>query len=78
VIRGISGVPLTNFSFGFSFLTTMSSKPTLLMLGDPKNTVRWRTTEFETFCSNFHVKGNEDLTRESFKKALQTKKYVRF
>jgi len=56
----------------------MSSKPTLLMLGDPKNTVRWRTTEFETFCSNFHVKGNEDLTRESFKKALQTKKYVRF
>ena len=56
----------------------MSSKPILLMLGDPKNTVRWRTTEFETFCSNFEVKVNEDLTRGSFKKALQTKKYVRF
>ena len=54
---------------------TMTSKPTLLILGDPKKTIRWRTSQFKTFSSNFKVKVNEDLTRESFVKALQTKKF---
>jgi len=53
----------------------MTSKSTLLILGDPKKTVRWRTSQFETFSSNFNIKVNEDLTRESFTKALQTKKF---
>jgi len=52
----------------------MSSKPILLMLGDPNHTVRWRLPEFQEFSSRFDVKTNEDLTRESFAKALKEKK----
>jgi hypothetical protein len=53
----------------------MSSKPVLLFLGDPKRTVRWRVSEFEKFTSNFEIKVNEDLDRESLKQALRAKKY---
>jgi len=44
------------------------------MLGDPNHTVRWRLPEFQEFSSKFEVKTNEDLTRESFAKALKEKK----
>jgi len=53
-----------------------SSKPVLLLLGDPNHTIRWRVAEFEKFSSNFEIKVNEDLTRESFQHALRTKKYT--
>jgi hypothetical protein len=53
----------------------MTLKPILLLLGDPKETVRWQVTQFEKFISSFDVKVNEDLTRESFARALRENKY---
>jgi lactate dehydrogenase-like 2-hydroxyacid dehydrogenase len=56
----------------------MTTKPIILFLGDPKDTIRWRTSQFKTFSSNFTIKVNEDTTRSSFTKALQEKKYPKF
>lgn len=44
------------------------------MLGDPAKTVRWRTSQFEQFASNFTIKVNQDLTYTSFETALREKK----
>jgi hypothetical protein len=52
------------------------SKPTILMLGDPAKTVRWRISQFEKFASNYTIKVNQDLTYRSFETALREKKYA--
>lgn len=50
------------------------SKPTVLHLG---NAVKYSTEYYEKeFLPRFNVVRNEDLDRESFKKALKEKKYV--
>jgi hypothetical protein len=54
----------------------MASKPTILILGDPKKTIRHQTDKFNSLSSNFNIKVNEDLTRDSFTQALKTKKYL--
>jgi hypothetical protein len=54
--------------------TLKMSKPTILILGDPVKTIRWRTSQFEQFASNFTIKVNQDLTYTSFETALRQKK----
>lgn len=49
-------------------------KPTVLHIG---NAVKYSTEYYEKeFLPRFNVVRNEDLDRESFKKALKEKKYV--
>jgi hypothetical protein len=64
-----------NINFPAHQYPAMSEKPTLLILGDPSTTVRHRQAQFKEFSGNFNVKVNVDLKRDSFKKALETKKY---
>jgi hypothetical protein len=53
----------------------MTSKPTLLLLGDPTKTIRWRNVQFDKFSTPFNVKVIVDLTRDAFETALREKKY---
>jgi hypothetical protein len=52
----------------------LTSKPTLLILGDPEKTINWRKEQFDKFSRQFDVKVNVDLTRDGFRVALQEKK----
>jgi hypothetical protein len=53
----------------------MTSKPTLLLLGGPTKTIRWRNVQFDNFTGQFNVKVNVDVTRDAFETALREKKY---
>lgn len=71
--RGSSRLTINCGDPRIRFLKDMS-KLTILMLGDPAKTVRWRSTQFERFTSNYTIKVNQDLAYSSFETALREKK----
>jgi hypothetical protein len=51
------------------------TKPSLLILGDPAETIRWHVQEFQTWAKNYEIKVNVDFSRSAFQTALREKKY---